>query len=276
MPIGAAQVSCESPPFSLTSPRRTLGLRLAADGKVVCMGPTAGGDLVTVTPYRDGPYLIRGPFRMLDQEGKEITIRRPTIALCRCGKSRMRPLCDGTHKTIGFRAPSGAEAWPATEACAPEVPAQTSSPSPTGSTKDHPPSEASTSRSARGLDDAALAPAGPHRLLPVLSRVREARAKLERALVPPMPAHAYLDLALAEPLLQAADRLLEWIVAGTLTPHTFDRPVANGYTLTRRDGLEACRDAAEAALRSMPTAPDDRRLRQLRFLLQHAAEALRA
>jgi CDGSH-type Zn-finger protein len=66
-------------------------------------------DEVSITAYRDGPLLVRGPFRLQDQDGNEIEVRRETIALCRCGKSRMRPFCDGTHKLIRFRAPSGAE-----------------------------------------------------------------------------------------------------------------------------------------------------------------------
>ena len=69
----------------------------------------SGGDEVTITPYRDGPLLIRGPVRMTDQDGEEIVVDRRTIALCRCGKSRIRPFCDGTHQLIHFRAPSGAE-----------------------------------------------------------------------------------------------------------------------------------------------------------------------
>ena len=63
----------------------------------------------TITPYRDGPYLVRGNFQLTDQEGRPIDARRRTIALCRCGKSQIRPFCDGTHKLIGFRAPGGAE-----------------------------------------------------------------------------------------------------------------------------------------------------------------------
>jgi CDGSH-type Zn-finger protein len=65
--------------------------------------------VVSITPYRDGPLLVRGPFRLVDQDGSEIEVRRETIALCRCGKSRMRPFCDGTHKVVRFSAPSGAE-----------------------------------------------------------------------------------------------------------------------------------------------------------------------
>ncbi|HET8954247.1 MAG TPA: CDGSH iron-sulfur domain-containing protein [Solirubrobacterales bacterium] len=66
----------------------------------------------TITPYPDGPYLVRGDFVIQDQDGNELGTERRTIALCRCGKSRMRPLCDGTHKLIGFKAPSSREPWP--------------------------------------------------------------------------------------------------------------------------------------------------------------------
>ena len=66
-------------------------------------------DDVTITPYRDGPLLVRGPFRLLDQQGREIDAGRETVALCRCGKSRLRPFCDGTHKLVRFKAPSAAE-----------------------------------------------------------------------------------------------------------------------------------------------------------------------
>jgi CDGSH-type Zn-finger protein len=69
-------------------------------------------ELVTITPYRDGPYLIRGAFVVQDQEGNEMPLRRRTIALCRCGRSRMRPFCDGTHKLTGFEAPSAPEQGP--------------------------------------------------------------------------------------------------------------------------------------------------------------------
>jgi CDGSH-type Zn-finger protein len=61
----------------------------------------------TITPYRDGPYLVRGDFAFTDQEGNEIEARRRTVALCRCGRSAIKPFCDGTHKSVGFQAPSG-------------------------------------------------------------------------------------------------------------------------------------------------------------------------
>jgi CDGSH-type Zn-finger protein len=64
------------------------------------------GPGATITPYRDGPLIVRGDFRLLDQDGAEIDPGRTTIALCRCGKSGIKPFCDGTHKRSGFSAPS--------------------------------------------------------------------------------------------------------------------------------------------------------------------------
>jgi len=52
---------------------------------------------------------VRGSFRIVDQDGNEIDPGRDTIALCRCGKSRQRPFCDGTHNLIRFRCPSAVE-----------------------------------------------------------------------------------------------------------------------------------------------------------------------
>lgn len=65
-----------------------------------------GDEGATITPYRDGPLIVRGDFRLVDQDGAEIDPGRRTIALCRCGKSGIKPFCDGTHKRAGFSAPS--------------------------------------------------------------------------------------------------------------------------------------------------------------------------
>jgi CDGSH-type Zn-finger protein len=66
----------------------------------------ARADGATITPYRDGPLIVRGDFRLLDQDGREIDPGRETIALCRCGRSGIKPFCDGSHKRAGFSAPS--------------------------------------------------------------------------------------------------------------------------------------------------------------------------
>ncbi len=59
------------------------------------------GALITVCP--DGPLLVRGSVRIVDAAGAVIPQNRPTIALCRCGKSQIAPLCDGTHKLLRTR-----------------------------------------------------------------------------------------------------------------------------------------------------------------------------
>jgi len=58
----------------------------------------------TVIPYEDGPLLLRGTFTLRTPDGEVIDPGRGTVALCRCGKSAIKPFCDGTHKAIGFRA----------------------------------------------------------------------------------------------------------------------------------------------------------------------------
>jgi CDGSH-type Zn-finger protein len=58
----------------------------------------------TVTTYADGPYLLRGCFQLLDEQGRPMPVRRRVIALCRCGRSKVKPFCDGSHKVTGFRA----------------------------------------------------------------------------------------------------------------------------------------------------------------------------
>jgi CDGSH-type Zn-finger protein len=79
---------------------------------------------VVIVPYRDGPYLVRGPLVLRDQDGRAIDLTRRTVALCRCGKSRTRPFCDGTHRMVEFRAPSQAERpWPAPSDPTPPSPA---------------------------------------------------------------------------------------------------------------------------------------------------------
>jgi CDGSH-type Zn-finger protein len=62
-----------------------------------------GGGHVTVTPYPDGPLLLRGDFELRHPDGTPVETEQATVALCRCGGSAVKPFCDGTHKVIGFR-----------------------------------------------------------------------------------------------------------------------------------------------------------------------------
>ena len=66
----------------------------------------------TITPYEDGPLIVRGDFDLRTPDGDPIDPGRGTIALCRCGKSAIKPFCDGTHKVVGFRAGAGRDTEP--------------------------------------------------------------------------------------------------------------------------------------------------------------------
>ena len=52
------------------------------------------------TVYPDGPILLRGDFELTEPDGTPIATRRRVVALCRCGRSALAPLCDGTHKAV--------------------------------------------------------------------------------------------------------------------------------------------------------------------------------
>lgn len=48
---------------------------------------------VEIRSIENGPNLV-----MIDGKAD--------VALCRCGQSSKKPLCDGTHRTVNFRAPA--------------------------------------------------------------------------------------------------------------------------------------------------------------------------
>jgi CDGSH-type Zn-finger protein len=60
---------------------------------------------VVITVYPDGPYLVRGAYRIVDENGDEIELTRRTVALCRCGRSSQKPWCDSSHKLSNARIP---------------------------------------------------------------------------------------------------------------------------------------------------------------------------
>jgi CDGSH-type Zn-finger protein len=58
----------------------------------------------TVTVRKNGSLRIEGDFRIVDPEGKEYGLGgRTVISLCRCGQSKNKPFCDGSHTHHGFQ-----------------------------------------------------------------------------------------------------------------------------------------------------------------------------
>jgi CDGSH-type Zn-finger protein len=60
-------------------------------------------EITIVRVTSEGPLLVRGPLRLLDEQGNAVSTRRKVNALCRCGRSAAQPFCDGTHKIVPFR-----------------------------------------------------------------------------------------------------------------------------------------------------------------------------
>jgi CDGSH-type Zn-finger protein/truncated hemoglobin YjbI/ferredoxin len=55
----------------------------------------------TIHTEADGPYLVTNPHRLDSWLGVEVPTM-PQMALCRCGQSASKPLCDGTHADVDF------------------------------------------------------------------------------------------------------------------------------------------------------------------------------
>jgi len=62
--------------------------------------PEAPTAPTTVTALPDGPLLLRGDLRV-EVDGVEVAETR--AALCRCGRSAVKPWCDGSHERTGWR-----------------------------------------------------------------------------------------------------------------------------------------------------------------------------
>lgn len=64
----------------------------------------ASGGTVSLTPIPDGPLKISGNVELTTGTGGKIAQHEQAF-LCRCGASKNKPYCDGSHKAAGFKAP---------------------------------------------------------------------------------------------------------------------------------------------------------------------------
>lgn len=60
----------------------------------------------TITLRDNGPLLVQGPITVIDAAGTQFNLPadKPAVALCRCGQSKIKPFCDGSHKACNFMA----------------------------------------------------------------------------------------------------------------------------------------------------------------------------
>jgi uncharacterized Fe-S cluster protein YjdI len=55
-----------------------------------------------VEVLRNGPLVIYGTLKVKDKDGNE-SVKNQTTAFCRCGASKNKPYCDGSHVQAKFR-----------------------------------------------------------------------------------------------------------------------------------------------------------------------------
>ena len=58
---------------------------------------------VSVQPVPNGPLRVSGNLELVSGTGRTIN-KVAATSLCRCGQSRNKPYCDGSHKAAGFTA----------------------------------------------------------------------------------------------------------------------------------------------------------------------------
>src|SRR5687768_15397902 len=59
-------------------------------------------EALEVVSMANGPLLVSGPIRVVRADGTSEDM--PKAAFCRCGHSKNKPFCDGSHLEVGFRA----------------------------------------------------------------------------------------------------------------------------------------------------------------------------
>lgn len=67
-------------------------------------GPGVGSATgkLRIKPLKDGPLLLSGGVALFAGSGRPAW-RGDKAALCRCGESKNKPFCDGSHQAAGFR-----------------------------------------------------------------------------------------------------------------------------------------------------------------------------
>jgi CDGSH-type Zn-finger protein len=69
--------------------------------------------MTKITVNSNGSLKVEGEFEIVDANGDAYDLKeRTTIGLCRCGLSKNKPFCDGSHRAGGFEHTSEAFALP--------------------------------------------------------------------------------------------------------------------------------------------------------------------
>ncbi len=62
-------------------------------------------DTPIIEERENGPLVVKSVQSMTLADGQVVEVKE-VMALCRCGASKSKPFCDGSHKDIGFESGS--------------------------------------------------------------------------------------------------------------------------------------------------------------------------
>lgn len=51
---------------------------------------------------KNGPLMVEGPITLIRSDGKREALEKASY-FCRCGASKNKPFCDGSHRDVGFK-----------------------------------------------------------------------------------------------------------------------------------------------------------------------------
>jgi uncharacterized Fe-S cluster protein YjdI len=71
------------------------------DAKEIVFGNIIKGDELKIEILKNGPILVKGKSILIYPDGTEQV--KTSYALCRCGSSKNKPFCDGSHLSNGFK-----------------------------------------------------------------------------------------------------------------------------------------------------------------------------
>lgn len=63
-------------------------------------------DVPKIEERENGPLVVKGLRSLRGEDGQEIATK-DVVALCRCGQSKNKPFCDGSHRDAGFQSRGG-------------------------------------------------------------------------------------------------------------------------------------------------------------------------
>lgn len=91
----------DNPPFCDGSHKQgfeATGLPPAGESEVL----EAVDGPVEVKVFEDGPMALQGNIEVIGSDGRRVA-QKTKAFLCRCGASKNKPFCDGSHKEAGFK-----------------------------------------------------------------------------------------------------------------------------------------------------------------------------